>query len=225
MSGRQHGGLQRDGAGKPGKTGLQRGKAKECRNRTAGGEARGTEKMSSRNYGRRSKRQAERWKRKLERYRAIQHQIENAAPDILSSSNFRKTRKHIQHGNVTVNSHVMNVARYSLALSERMHIRCSERELVRGALLHDYFLYDWHQPDPEHPHKLHGFYHPGTALRNASKEYRLTQKERDIIKHHMWPLTVKPPGCREAWIVTAADKWCSLMETIHMHKGHGAARQ
>ena len=28
--------------------------------------------------------------------------------------------------------------------------------------------------------------------------------------------------CREAWIVTMADKWCSLMETFHVHKGHGA---
>ena len=37
----------------------------------------------------------------------------------------------------------------------------------------------------------------------------------------MWPLTVVPPMCREAWIVTTADKWCSLLETIHLHKGHG----
>lgn len=28
--------------------------------------------------------------------------------------------------------------------------------------------------------------------------------------------------CREAWIVTMADKWCSLMETFHVHKGQGA---
>lgn len=181
--------------------------------------------MDGKVHGRRSRRQAERWKRKLEYYRMIQKQIQNAAPDILSSRNFRRTREHIQHGNVTVNSHVMNVARYSLALSERLHIRCCQRELVRGALLHDYFLYDWHRPDPEHPHKLHGFYHPGTALRNALKEYRLTNREKDIIKNHMWPLTIKPPCCREAWIVTAADKWCSLMETIHLHKGHGAVRQ
>lgn len=181
--------------------------------------------MDGRVHSRRSKRQAERWKRKLEHFRMIQKQIESAAPDILGSRNFRRTKEHIQHGNVTVNSHVINVARYSLALSERLHIRCSRRELVRGALLHDYFLYDWHRPDPVNPHKLHGFYHPGIALRNASREYQLTDREKDIIRNHMWPLTVKPPGCREAWIVTAADKWCSLLETIHLHKGHGAVKQ
>ena len=33
--------------------------------------------------------------------------------------------------------------------------------------------------------------------------------------------TVVPPACREAWIVTAADKWCSLLETLYIYKGHG----
>lgn len=62
-------------------------------------------------------------------------------------------------------------------------------------------------------------------MRNASREYRLTEREKEIIRKHMWPLTVVPPTCREAWIVTAADKWCSMLETLHMHKGHGALRE
>ena len=33
------------------------------------------------------------------------------------------------------------------------------------------------------------------------------------------PLTVIPPKCREAWIVTLADKWCSTLETIRIAKG------
>lgn len=169
----------------------------------------------------RTERQAKRWRRKLEQFRSRHRQIRKAASDILSSDNFTRTKEHIQHGNVTVNDHVMDVARYSLALSEKLHIRCNRRELIRGALLHDYFLYDWHQPDEENPHRLHGFYHPGRALRNASREYKLTRREQDIIKKHMWPLTVVPPMCREAWIVTTADKWCSLLETLHLHKRHG----
>lgn len=169
----------------------------------------------------RTAREAKRWQRELELFRRRHRQIKEAAPDILNSDNFRRTKEHIQHGNVTVNDHVMDVARYSLALCDRLHIRCSRTEMIRGALLHDYFLYDWHQPDFVHPHRLHGFYHPGTALRNASREYELTGRERDIIKKHMWPLTLVPPTCREAWIVTAADKWCSLLETLHLHKRHG----
>ncbi len=162
-----------------------------------------------------------RWQRRLERFRREERQIREMASDILESRNFNRMKAYVQHGDVTVNAHVLSVARCSIALSEYLHIRCSRRELIRGALLHDYFLYDWHIPDEENPHKLHGFYHPGTALRNASREYRLTVREADIIRRHMWPLTVVPPGCREAWIVTAADKWCSLLETLYIYRGHG----
>mgnify|MGYP001133196900 FL=1 len=177
--------------------------------------------MERRALRKRPERQARRWQKKLERFRREERQIRAEASDILESHNFKRMKEYIQHGDVTVNAHVLSVARCSIALSEYLHIRCSRRELIRGALLHDYFLYDWHIPDEENPHKLHGFYHPGTALRNASREYRLTVREADIIRRHMWPLTVVPPGCREAWIVTAADKWCSLLETLYIYRGHG----
>lgn len=172
----------------------------------------------------RSERAAQRWQKRLERQRDLHAKIKAAAEDILQSDNFQSTKEHIQHGNMTVNSHCMNVARYSLALSEKLHIPCQRDELIRGALLHDYFLYDWHSKEHVQLYRLHGFFHPGVALKNASKEYNLTPREQDIIKKHMWPLTVVPPMCREAWIVSAADKWCSLLETFHIHKGHGARR-
>ena len=171
---------------------------------------------------RHNKKQIEKWKREYERFREINRQIEASAPDILRSSNFRRMKRYIQHGNMTVNDHVLSVARYSIALDDFLHAHSDRKALIRGALLHDYFLYDWHKPDKIHPHRLHGFYHPGVAWRNALKEYDLTEREKDIIKKHMWPLTVVPPMCREAWIVTTADKWCSLLETLHMHRGHGA---
>lgn len=177
--------------------------------------------MAERVLRNRTTRQSRKWQRKLMRFREIQRQIRSSAPDILESENFNRLKEYIQHGNVTVNAHVLNVARYSIALNDLLHLSCSRRELIRGALLHDYFLYDWHIPDYEHPHRLHGFYHPGIALRNASREYHLTEREKDIIRKHMWPLTMVPPGCREAWVVTTADKWCSLMETLHMFRGHG----
>lgn len=141
------------------------------------------------------------------------------ASDILQSQNFLKTKGHIQHGNMTVHEHCIHVAETSLRFKNFFHIPCNEKDLIRGALLHDYFLYDWHEKDVENPHKLHGFYHPDRALRNAKKEYILTKCQEDIIKKHMWPLTVIPPACREAWIVSAADKYCSFMETCHLHKG------
>lgn len=173
----------------------------------------------------RTNKETERWKKKYERQKELYRQIQAAGKDILASENFNSTKKHIQHGNMTVNSHCMNVAKYSVAISEKLHIKCNKQEMIRGALLHDYFLYDWHDPDHVKIQNLHGFHHPSIALKNASAEYELTLREKEIIKKHMWPLTIVPPRCREAWIVSSADKWCSLMETFHMHKGHGVLRE
>ena len=152
-----------------------------------------------------------------ERRKRRRQQIRLYAKDILESHNFRRCRAFIQHGDVSVRKHCLRVAECSISLEEklkRLGISCRVRETVRGALLHDYFLYDWHKPEGRPIPKLHGFFHPGIALRNAAKEYRLTKRERDIIKKHMWPLTVIPPTCREAWVVTLADKYCSLQETL-----------
>ncbi len=168
-------------------------------------------------------RRSAQWRKKFEERRTLHRQIRQEAMDILSSPNFCATRRHIQHGNVTVKEHCINVAMVSLMISRKLRISCSRRELIRGALLHDYFLYDWHDKEHISPHKLHGFYHPGRALSNAAKEYELTSREKEIIVKHMWPLTVVPPTCREAWVVTTADKWCSLMETFRLYKGHGKA--
>lgn len=147
------------------------------------------------------------------------HILVKYGKDILNSENFKGTGMHIQHGNMSVREHCINVAQVSLAISIKLGIKCNTEDLVRGALLHDYFLYDWHNKDMIKPHRLHGFFHPGRALRNAKREYHLTKRQEDIIRKHMWPLTVVPPMCREAWIVTAADKYCSLMETLYIHEG------
>ena len=55
--------------------------------------------MGSKGRRPRTKRQAEKWKRELDRFRMIQRQIKEDAPDILASGNFRRTREYIQHGN------------------------------------------------------------------------------------------------------------------------------
>ena len=93
-----------------------------------------------------------------------------------------------------------------------LRLRVDERALVRGALLHDYFLYDWHDPDPSH--RWHGFFHPQTALKNAERDFSVGDTERDMIAHHMFPLVPRPPRCRESALLCLADKLCALRETL-----------
>ena len=169
-------------------------------------------------------RRMEKYRKQYEQRRKFYRLLKENAYDILHSENFQKTRHHIQHGTMPVYRHCLDVAKQSIQINKALGLGCSERDLIRGALLHDYFLYDWHDKNRENYQKLHGFYHPGIALKNARKEYHLTRREEDIIKKHMWPLTVVPPLCREAWVVTAADKYCSLLETLKIRKRPGRVR-
>ena len=98
----------------------------------------------------------EKHKKKLEKVRKRHEQrkelfklYKEYAADILKSDNFKNTRNYIQHGSMSVHRHCMDVARKSIAISKFLRIPCNERDLIRGALLHDYFLYDWHNKDRE----------------------------------------------------------------------------
>lgn len=124
-----------------------------------------------------------------------------------------RMRQYIQHGCVTTYEHCMRVAAISFWLNRRLNLGCDEASLVRGAFLHDFYLYDWHQPHPEAG--LHGFSHPAIALANAEQRYTLNDRERNVIRSHMWPLTLlTPPRCREAAVVCVADKMSSATETL-----------
>ena len=104
-----------------------------------------------------------------------------------------KQKKYIQHGDISVYEHSLRVAYLSIVIVSKFHLRVNMRSLIRGALLHDYFLYDWHIKDKSH--RLHGFTHPKKAYKNAKKEFKLNDIEKDIITKHMFPLVVIPPPC------------------------------
>lgn len=117
-----------------------------------------------------------------------------------------------QHGSTSCLWHSVAVAYYSYRLAGALGLACDEKSLIRGALLHDYFLYDWHEPDASH--RLHGFRHPSVALANARQDVALGAVECDIIAKHMFPLTPRPPRFRESLLVCLVDKLCSIAEVL-----------
>ena len=132
--------------------------------------------------------------------------------DILDSKSIQIQKQCLQHGKRTVFEHSLAVALMCLTINEFLHLKLNERRLIRGALLHDYFLYDWHVKDKSH--HLHGFRHPYFALENARKEYELDPVLEDMIVKHMFPLIPIPPKYRESWVLCIADKICASKETI-----------
>ncbi len=142
----------------------------------------------------------------------IQEEFHTKIAPLLKQKRIAEMKQYIQHGSISCYQHSIAVAYYSFLIIRKLRIRCDESALIRGALLHDYYLYDWHEAADWH--RWHGFRHPNTALRNASCDFTLNKCEQDIIRKHMWPLTIIPPTCREAWIVNIVDTVCSIMEFI-----------
>lgn len=136
-------------------------------------------------------------------------------PDVVrrlaEASRLGQEAAYVQHGAPRCLLHSVAVAYYCDCLARRLGPLGFRRlPLLRGALLHDYFLYDWHDPDPAH--RLHGFRHPARALANARRDLALDPVEAEIILRHMFPLTPVPPRCREAVLVCLVDKVCSVYE-------------
>jgi len=135
--------------------------------------------------------------------------------EVMKKKKFLKMNRYIQHGNTSCLLHSIAVSYYSYRLCKFLHLNFHEKELIRGALLHDYFLYDWHAKyKPTRREGLHGFLHPKIALFNARKDFNVNELESDIIKRHMFPLTFVPPKYKESIIVCIVDKVCSVYEVF-----------
>lgn len=150
--------------------------------------------------------------------RQEQRYVHKKIKDIYKNKNVQSMKKYRQHGKVTTFQHCQKVVYCSYWLKQRLHIHVDTNSLLRGAFLHDYYLYDWHEKDDSH--RLHGYHHSMTALKNAKRDFNINKIECDVIENHMWPLTLfHYPKSKEAILVCIADKICTLQEiVINSHK-------
>ena len=139
--------------------------------------------------------------------------INKYGADIVESKLFEREKEHIQHGSTTTYTHSLCVTYISVWMAIRCRREVDMRTLVRGALLHDYFLYDWHEKNEYH--NLHGFKHATISMNNARRDFGVDDKTAFVIYAHMFPLNLmRVPVTREARIVCMADKMCAGIETL-----------
>lgn len=134
--------------------------------------------------------------------------------DILRSDEFKQMQKYKSHVNSTLYRHSVKVAYLCFAHCKKRNIRLDFKELVSGALLHDYYLYNLHEKGKHH--NLHWIKHPKIALKNATTKYNtLSKVQRDMIKNHMFPLTLSPPKTKAGWLICYYDKVSAIDDLLH----------
>ena len=145
----------------------------------------------------------------LDRYLAL-------ARPLLSRGRLAQMHDITQHGSTSTLEHCAAVAYVALAADMLLGLGLDEEALVEGGLLHDYFLYDWHDAS-QAPDRFHGFTHPRHALRNALADFSPSKTAQDVIERHMFPFHPLPPRTREGWVVCLADKACTTAEVLSRH--------
>lgn len=129
---------------------------------------------------------------------------------------FKQLKNYKHHYNTSTYDHSIGVAYISLWMIRKLKIQCNEEELIYGALLHDYYLYDCHSGEQS----LHLFKHPRISVDNAKRDWQITKIQENIIKCHMFPLTLTPPRYKESIVVSLADKICALYECLNREPYH-----
>lgn len=151
-------------------------------------------------------------KLKLKTDLIIEKEYEECISDLINHETTRLMKNYIQHSDVSCLDHCLYVSYLSYKVCKKLGH--DYRSAARGGLLHDFFLYDWHIGKPYKG--LHGFVHPNIALQNANKYFLLNDIEKDIIKRHMWPLTIGLPRYKETFVVLMIDKYCASTEIIKL---------
>lgn len=139
--------------------------------------------------------------------------------DLVKNAKVQEMKIYNQHAHTSCYKHCMQVAYYTYIVCKKLNL--DYVSATRGAMLHDLFLYDWHnhvRTDKSWKGQ-HAFMHPKIALKNATEIFNLNDIEKDVIVNHMWPVTIKIPHYKETVVVTFADKYSALFETFRHIRG------
>lgn len=144
-------------------------------------------------------------------YKYNDYEFKRLIDSIINNKEFQKT-KDISHHGMTRYEHSLRVAYYSYLITKALHL--DYKETTIAALLHDFFTDE--VADENAIARLRR--HPGHAVENAKKYFDLSDKQEDIIRTHMFPVTFTPPKYLESWIVDIVDDIAAIYEKTYSVK-------
>lgn len=134
---------------------------------------------------------------------------------LIENETVQQMKNFRQHYETSCFEHCYMAAYYCYLICKKFHL--DYKSAARAAMLHDLFLYDWRERQPDRK-GLHAFTHGKKACENACELFDLNKKEKDIIINHMWPVTISFPKSLEGFILTFVDKYCAISESFEILK-------
>lgn len=141
----------------------------------------------------------------------IDKEFQEIIKPIIDNKEFRRL-KTVSHHGISRFDHSLRVAYFSYKVSKKLHLEY--KETTEAALLHDFFIDE--VDDVNSIKKLRC--HPNYAVENATKHFDLTDRQKDIIKTHMFPITFTPPKYIESWVVDLVDDCSAVYERFYSLK-------
>lgn len=142
----------------------------------------------------------------------MQSEYYHLVSDLLNSQEIQTLKNYQHHITTTRFQHSLNVSYYNYKLCR--FFRLDADSAAKAGLLHDLYFYDTKTYTSRKPAVKHSKHHPQTALSNAEKILQLNDRERDMIRNHMWPVTLARPKYAETYLITIVDKYCAMIEFI-----------
>ena len=133
--------------------------------------------------------------------------------DIIKNKEFKKMEQ-IEHHGITRLNHSLRVSYYSYKISKLLHL--DYIETARGGLLHDFFFSCEERTTKDR--FISTFTHPEKALDTAKSHFELSDKEKNMIRSHMFPINFSVPKYAESWIVSIVDKFVATSELSLKYK-------
>ena len=135
--------------------------------------------------------------------------------DIINHDEFQKT-KNVNHHGMNRFDHSLRVSYIAYKIAKFLHV--SYEEVARAGLLHDFFLIN--SKDIAIKDKINTLVnHPMYASAYSEKFFKLSDKEKDIIETHMFPIApTRLPKYLESWIVNLVDDYVAIREELHVKR-------
>ena len=132
--------------------------------------------------------------------------------DIIDAPEIERLKDITHHISTTRYQHCVNVSYYGFIICRKL--RLDARSAARAGLMHDMFYYDRREFNSarEKGQLRHSAKHSFIASENAALITDISDKEKDMIEKHMWPMTRPRPSYKETYIITFVDKYCAVLE-------------